>query len=135
MRLPSGAQLALNTSRFDENGASALKPLPSERPRTTPDRTRQALPGVEIEPSAIYTAEATQVLIDAIARSDGSRAGVLDELFRTSLRRGLTGGVRFDDRGDIVAPPITILRIGRDENQLRNFPGARLARLVRTPAD
>lgn len=93
------------------------------------------LPGVEIEPSAIYTAEATQVLIDAIARSDGSRAGVLDELFRTSLRRGLTGGVRFDDRGDVVAPPITILRIGRDENQLPNFPGARLARLVRTPAD
>ena len=93
------------------------------------------LPGVEIEPSAVYTAEATQVLLDAIARSDGTRAGVLDELFRTSLRRGLTGSVRFDDRGDIVAPPITILRMGREEDKLPNFPGARVERLVRTPAD
>jgi ABC-type branched-subunit amino acid transport system substrate-binding protein len=69
------------------------------------------LPGVDIEPSAIYTAEATLVLLDAIARSDGTRAGVIDELFGTSLRHGLTGSVRFDKRGDIAAPPITILRI------------------------
>jgi len=50
------------------------------------------------------TAEATGVLLDAVARSDGTRAGVLDELFRTSLPHGLTGSVRFDERGDIVAP-------------------------------
>ncbi len=93
------------------------------------------LPGVDIEPSAIYTAEATQVLLDAIARSDGTRAGVVEELFRTSLRRGLTGSIRFDDRGDILAPPITILRISREEDELPNFPGARIERVVRTPAD
>lgn len=93
------------------------------------------LPGVDIEPSAIYTAEATQVLLDAIARSGGTGAGVLDELFRTSLRRGLTGSIRFDDRGDILAPPITILRISREEDNLPNFPGARIERVVRTPAD
>ena len=29
------------------------------------------LPGVEIEPTAVYTAEATGVLLDAVARSDG----------------------------------------------------------------
>ena len=72
------------------------------------------------------------MLLDAIARSDGTRAGVLDELFRTSLRRGLTGSVRFDDRGDIVAPPVTILRISRAEDELPTFPGARIERLVRT---
>ena len=44
------------------------------------------------------------MLLDAVARSGGTRAGVLDELFRTSLPHGLTGSVRFDERGDIVAP-------------------------------
>ena len=93
---------------------------------------RGHLAGLEIEPSAIYTAEATGVLLDAIARSDGTRAGVLDELFRTSLQRGLTGAVRFDARGDIVAPAITILRIVRGERGLVNFPGATLDRVVRS---
>jgi branched-chain amino acid transport system substrate-binding protein len=92
------------------------------------------LPGIEIEPSAVYTAEATGVLLDAIARSDGTRAGVVAELFRTSLREGLTGSVRFDRRGDIVAPPITILRIEAGARALPNFPSATLARVVRTPA-
>jgi branched-chain amino acid transport system substrate-binding protein len=89
------------------------------------------LPGVEIEPSAVYTAEATEVLLDAIARSDGTRAGVLDELFRTSLPRGLTGRVRFDRRGDIIAPAITLLRIARGARDLPNFPGATLERVIR----
>jgi branched-chain amino acid transport system substrate-binding protein len=94
---------------------------------------RATLPGVDIEPSAIYTAEATRVLLDAIARSDGTRARVIDELFRTSLPHGLTGSVRFDKRGDIAAPPITILRIRRGQHVLPNFPGAALDRVVRTP--
>jgi hypothetical protein len=38
---------------------------------------RATLPGVDIEPSAIYTAEATRVLLDAIGRSDGTRASVI----------------------------------------------------------
>lgn len=91
------------------------------------------LPGVDIEPSAVYTAEATGVLLDAIARSDGTRAGVVDELFRTSLRHGLTGGIRFDERGDVVTPAITILRISGAAQSLPSFPGASLERVVRTP--
>ena len=35
------------------------------------------LPGVEIEPTAVYGAAAADVVLDAIARSDGSRASVL----------------------------------------------------------
>jgi DNA-binding SARP family transcriptional activator len=89
------------------------------------------LPGVEIEPSAIYTAEATEVLLDAISRSDGTRAGVLDELFHTSLPRGMTGRVRFDERGDVIAPAITILRIARGAHDLPNFPGATLEQVIR----
>jgi ABC-type branched-subunit amino acid transport system substrate-binding protein len=75
------------------------------------------------------------VLLDAVARSDGTRAGVLDELFRTSLPHGLTGSVRFDERGDIIAPPITILRIRRGEHDLPTYPGATLDRVTRSPGD
>lgn len=71
------------------------------------------------------------MLLDAIARSDGTRAGVLDELFRTSLPRGLTGRVRFDQRGDIIAPAITLLRIARGAHNLPNFPGATLEQVIR----
>ena len=62
------------------------------------------LPGVEIEPTAVYTAEATGVLLDAIARSGGTRAGALDAVMATRLEDGLTGAVRFDANGDVVAP-------------------------------
>ena len=31
----------------------------------------------QIEPSAVYAAQATEVLLDAIARSDGTRASVV----------------------------------------------------------
>ena len=104
-----------------------------ERGRRFIEEFGTTLPGVEIEPSAVYTAEATGVLLDAIARSDGTRAGVLDELFRTSAT-GLTGRVRFDERGDIVAPPVTILRMERGARSLPNFPGAVLDRVSRAPA-
>src|SRR5687767_10370391 len=90
------------------------------------------LPGVAIEPSAVYTADATSVLLDAIERSDGSRAGVLDALLETDLEDGLTGPIRFDPRGDVVAPPITILRMERGARRLPSFPDAVLERVVRS---
>jgi ABC-type branched-subunit amino acid transport system substrate-binding protein/DNA-binding SARP family transcriptional activator len=93
-----------------------------------------SLPGVEIEPSAIYTADATNVLLDAIARSEGTRTSVRDELFATSLANGLTGPIRFDRRGDTIAPPITILRVRRGEDQLPAFPGTKIDRVVRSRA-
>jgi len=51
-----------------------------------------------------------------------------------AVRHGLTGSVRFDKRGDIAAPPITILRIRRGQHGLPNFPGAALERVVSAPA-
>ena len=50
------------------------------------------------------------MLLDAIARSDGSRASVLRELFRTHVRNGLLGSFGFDARGDTTESPVTILR-------------------------
>ena len=90
------------------------------------------LPGVDIEPSAVYAAEATGVLLDALAASDGTRAGVLRALFRTDLRGGLTGRIRFDRNGDVIAAPITILQIRRGSRRLPVYPDAEVARVVRS---
>jgi ABC-type branched-subunit amino acid transport system substrate-binding protein len=50
-------------------------------------------------------------LIDAIARSDGTRKSVTRELFRTRIESGILGEVRFDENGDLVEAPVTIFRI------------------------
>jgi branched-chain amino acid transport system substrate-binding protein len=56
-------------------------------------------------------AQATEVLLDAIARSDGTRASVVDELFRTKVTNGILGSFSFDRYGDIVPAPVGIFRV------------------------
>ena len=76
-------------------------------------------PGVVVEPAAVYAAQATEVLLDAIARSDGTRASVVQELFRTRVRDGLLGSFGFDRNGDITESPVTIVRVARGEGSNR----------------
>jgi branched-chain amino acid transport system substrate-binding protein len=58
-------------------------------------------------------AQATEVLLDAIARSDGTRASVVEELFRTKVENGILGSFSFDRFGDIVPAPVTVYRFQR----------------------
>ena len=58
-----------------------------------------------------YAAQAMDVLLDAIARSDGSRGDVVKQLAATSVKNGYIGSFRFDANGDPTANPITVLRI------------------------
>ncbi|MGH3038606.1 MAG: hypothetical protein ACRDLZ_04255, partial [Gaiellaceae bacterium] len=67
--------------------------------------------GVEVEPSAVYTAQATEVLLDAIGRSDGTRSSIVEELFRTRVSGGLLGTFEFDENGDVSESPVTILQV------------------------
>ncbi len=94
---------------------------------------RRTQPGVEIEPSAVYAAQATEVLLDAIARSDGTRGSVLDELFRTRVQNGLLGAFGFDRNGDTTESPITILRVagGGGSNTVMSVEGAVVEGVVR----
>jgi branched-chain amino acid transport system substrate-binding protein len=62
---------------------------------------------------AAEAAQATEVLLDAIARSDGSRASVVDELFATEVDGGILGSFHFDRNGDITPATVTIRRIQR----------------------
>ena len=61
--------------------------------------------------SAAYAAQATEALLAAIARSDGTRASVSKALLRVSIRDGILGTFRFDANGDTTAPVFTILRV------------------------
>jgi DNA-binding SARP family transcriptional activator/ABC-type branched-subunit amino acid transport system substrate-binding protein/streptogramin lyase len=65
--------------------------------------------------AASYGAQAAEILLDAIARSDGSRASVTEQVRRTQVQNGILGDVSFDPNGDLVDGPMTILRFrGRD---------------------
>ena len=68
-------------------------------------------------------------MLDAIARSDGTRASVVRELFATR-RRGLLGDIAFDDNGDVRDAPVTILRIKRGERSVEVFDDAALDRVI-----
>jgi DNA-binding SARP family transcriptional activator/ABC-type branched-subunit amino acid transport system substrate-binding protein len=82
------------------------------------------------------TIEATRIALDAIARSDGTRASVLRELRATHVTDGMLGAFHFDAGGDITPAPIVILRItgGRgDPGLAADYRGAVVDRTVRTP--
>jgi len=71
-------------------------------------------------------AQSAQVLLDAIGRSDGSRASVAKELFRTAVKDGILGSFRFDRNGDIDPAAVGFFRV----------EGGKLVveRVVRVPA-
>jgi branched-chain amino acid transport system substrate-binding protein len=83
--------------------------------------------------------QAADLVMDAIARSDGTRASVLHELFASDVKDGILGTFRFDPNGDIRPASIPILRItgatppGADLPP--DFQGATLDRLVQVPTD
>lgn len=56
--------------------------------------------GVALDPYAIYGGQAVQVVLDAIAASDGTRADVLAKLFATQVTGGLLGDFTFNENGD-----------------------------------
>jgi DNA-binding SARP family transcriptional activator/ABC-type branched-subunit amino acid transport system substrate-binding protein len=62
-------------------------------------------------PWTVYGAQAADVLLDAIARSDASRASVTRALFRTRVRNGLLGSFSFTPTGDTTAGSVTIIRV------------------------
>jgi branched-chain amino acid transport system substrate-binding protein len=56
----------------------------------------------QMPPYAVYQAQAAQVMLDAIGRSNGTRGSVVKELFKTNVKNGIMGTFRFDKNGDII---------------------------------
>jgi branched-chain amino acid transport system substrate-binding protein len=61
---------------------------------------KPTLGGKEIDPYAIYGAQAARVMLDAIAASDGSRASVIEQLFNASVKDGYLGSFDINENGD-----------------------------------
>jgi branched-chain amino acid transport system substrate-binding protein len=67
--------------------------------------------GAPADPYAMAVAQATEVLLDAIAASDGTRASVTRNLFRTRVTKGILGDFEIDENGDTTAGGVTMYRI------------------------
>jgi ABC-type branched-subunit amino acid transport system substrate-binding protein len=93
-----------------------------------------ALGTPSVQPSAIYAAQAMEVALEAIARSDGTRESVRRALFATDLRDGLIGRVRFDANGDVSSSPVTILRVAPGTRVGPEAPDAVVDRVSLVPS-
>jgi len=60
---------------------------------------------------AVGAAQAMDVLLDAIAQSDGSRASVTSNLFRVSTSNGILGSFSITPTGDTTLNAVAIYRI------------------------
>ena len=92
-------------------------------------------PGGTADVSSVYAAQALELLLDAIARSDGTRASVTTEVFRSRIANGLTGNVTIAPTGDLRRSPITILRAARagGRNVVQGYEGAVVDRVIVPP--
>jgi branched-chain amino acid transport system substrate-binding protein len=66
--------------------------------------------GKQPDPYSVYAAAATQVFLEAIGKSDGSRASVTDEMFKVKTSTVL-GNIAFNANGDVTSNPVTIYKI------------------------
>ncbi|MGH3028294.1 MAG: branched-chain amino acid ABC transporter substrate-binding protein [Gaiellaceae bacterium] len=63
----------------------------------------ESLGGEPVDPYSIYGAQAAQVLLDAIAASDGTRESVIEQMFATDCQGCFLGDFTFSPEGDPIA--------------------------------
>ena len=84
----------------------------SSRPRACASRGSSSSASAPCRAATRCTAaQATHALLDAIAASDGTRAGVLRNLLRTRVRGGLLGDFAIDRYGDTTLTEIAVYRV------------------------
>lgn len=89
-------------------------------------------------PWVLEAGQAAELVLQAIARSDGTRASVLKELRAADVKNGILGSFHFNRNGDITPATVMIVRItgstppssGLDSS----LQGAVLDRIVKIPA-
>jgi branched-chain amino acid transport system substrate-binding protein len=64
------------------------------------EKLKPRIGGKPVDPYAIYGAQAAQIMIDAIAASDGSRADVIAKMFEADVKDGYLGSFNINDTGD-----------------------------------
>jgi branched-chain amino acid transport system substrate-binding protein len=68
-------------------------------------------PGRVVNTFTPYAAQATEVLLAAIAKSDGTRRSVVANLLRVKITNGILGSFGFDANGDMTANAMPIFRV------------------------
>jgi branched-chain amino acid transport system substrate-binding protein len=63
------------------------------------------------DPYSVYAAQAAEVMVQALAQSNGTRADVAKQLFKVHLKNSILGNVSFTANGDVTANPVTIYRV------------------------
>lgn len=87
---------------------------------------------------ALQAAQAAELILEAIARSDGTRASVLAQLKAVRVQDGLLGSFGFDRWGDVAPARVAVYRVTRRATDGRldysEFEGAVLDRVITVPA-
>jgi len=118
------------TARADESVTPRGQRLLREFAKTQPDGV---LPSAFFIPEAAQAAEA---LLEAIERSNGTRASVTRELLDLEIEDGILGSFRFDANGDMTPAMINVFRITgkkREADAPDIWGGADFDRVVRVP--
>ena len=68
--------------------------------KTFADAFKAKIGGKPVDPYAIYGAQAAQVVLDAVGRSDGTRASVIEQVFATDVKDGYIGSFTINEGGD-----------------------------------
>jgi ABC-type branched-subunit amino acid transport system substrate-binding protein len=94
------------------NPLSSIVPLErlSRSGRRLVSQLASTRPGGRVPTWAVYAATATEALLDAIARSDGTRESVAGTLATVNLPDSPVGSLRFQRDGEQTANPVAIVR-------------------------
>jgi len=65
------------------------------------DGFKKTLNGAALNPYAILAAQAMQVMLDAIGKSDGTRSSVTTQVYKTKVTNGLIGSFSLNANGDL----------------------------------
>ncbi len=73
-----------------------------------------------VDPYGVYGAQAAQIVLEAIANSDYTRAGVIEQIFATEVTDGFLGDFSFNENGDptLATGAVVGFTIFRGEEQL-----------------
>ena len=101
---PESATLAAGSAAQGFYITYAGQPLgPSARRARPSSRVREyAKVKGQMPPYPVYQGQSAQVMLDAVARSNGTRSSVSDQLFKTNVKNGIMGTFHFDQYGDIT---------------------------------
>jgi branched-chain amino acid transport system substrate-binding protein len=78
------------------------------------------LGGEPVDPYAVYGAQAAEIMINSIANSDYTRAGVVEQLFTTQVSGGFLGDFEINENGDpaLASGAVVGFTIYRGEEEL-----------------